>query len=246
MSILTRIDRHKNLILRSRFHYYRMAMVHPPFWLFVRGKTERVLAEDTPGATAIYTEVVVEDCYDILTFSRSHSPQVIVDIGANIGLFSQLCSMVFPQAKIYAYEPHPQAVQWLRKNAKNKTIQVIEGAVSSQLGDELRLDLGEDSTVAHLADTGQVVVPKVAVADVAEGRQIDLLKMDCEGSEWDILQDESLLKRAQYFCLEYHLISEQSLAQLKQLIEKSGHIVTKVNAKPGDERFGILWSVQKQ
>ncbi|MEC4806240.1 MAG: FkbM family methyltransferase [Jaaginema sp. PMC 1079.18] len=239
-----KITRQFNLILRSGFHYYRMAMVKPPFWICLRGKCDRVAAEDTLGATTIYCEVIVEDCYDILGWARSHSPQVIVDIGANIGLFSQMCSMVFPEAQIYAYEPHPEALKWLRQNAQNKQITVVEGAVSSQSG-ELRLDLGEDSTIAQVSPMGQFAVNKVDIATLAENQEIDFLKMDCEGSEWDILQDESLLQRTQFFCLEYHLSKQQSLADLKLLIQRGQHQVTRIKPQPGCQDFGVLWSMRQ-
>ena len=41
------------------------------------------------------------------------------------------------------------------------------------------------------------------------GGKIDLLKMDCEGSEWDILENPKSLSQVDNITLEYHLWANQ-------------------------------------
>lgn len=113
------------LLRRSRFHYYRYAVTRPPYWLWADGQLWRIAASDEPGTGSCYSEVAVEDCYGIFSYARRARPRLIVDIGANLDMFSKLCSMLFPDADIYAYEPHPSPLIWLRQNASGTKIQVV-------------------------------------------------------------------------------------------------------------------------
>ncbi|MFB2833822.1 FkbM family methyltransferase [Floridanema evergladense] len=232
----------KNILIRSNFHYFRMAMVHPPYWISANGKSCQVFADDNLGSITCYREVIIDDCYDIFNYSKQVNPSVIVDIGANVGMFSKLCSLLFPNADIYAYEPNPNALKWLDKNSKDTRIKVFPYAVSNEMG-VLMLDTECDSTIGRINQSGKTSVKSIAASEVAESRQIDLLKMDCEGSEWSILRDKSLLQRTQYFCLEYHLYDERSIKDLKTLIQESGHQISRISYNTAyGEKFGLLWS----
>ena len=233
------------LLRRSQFHYYRMSMTHPPFWLAAKGKVCRVFSDSTAGARACYAEVLVTDCYRLFPYAKHNAPRVIADIGANVGMFSRLCTLLFPEADVFAYEPHPAAIPWLHENAKDTRIRVIPCAVQKNQGMQ-RMSAGQDSTVGQVGPTGGFSVQCISAAEVAQGMPIDLLKMDCEGSEWSILEDASLLGRTQDFCMEYHLDESRSLAHLEDLIRSAGHRVLKVSPKAGyHDRFGTLWSTQQ-
>jgi FkbM family methyltransferase len=244
MNLQTRLRNSARLLQRSHFHYYRMAMLQPPFWLSVNGKTCRVAAGNDAGSGSCYAEVVIEDCYEIFNYARRANPKVIVDIGANLGMFSKLCSMLFPQADIYAYEPNPSALKWLRRNAEDTRIQVTPCAVGRTSG-LVKLDTSCDSTIGQISEDGDLEVQCVAAVEVAAGKQIDFLKMDCEGSEWEILQDTTLLNRSKEACLEFHLIDNRSLDELCALIEKAEHRILEIGNTKDNGKFGVIRSVHK-
>jgi len=234
----------KNIFLRSGFHYFRMAMVQPPYWLSVKGKTCRILAGNDSGSATCYREVIIDDCYDIFKYSKHYNPLVIADIGANVGMFSKLCSLLFPRANIYAYEPNQTALNWLEQNAQKTHIRVFPFAVSENSG-TLMLDTQCDSTLGKISKNGNLSIQCIAASEVAEGNPIDLLKMDCEGSEWSILRDPSLLRRTQHFCLEYHLDDAHAVEELQDLIEKAGHQILRISPNENyDGQFGLLWSTR--
>ncbi len=54
------------------------------------------MAGNESGSGTCYSEVVVEDCYCTSDYRKRAKPQVIVDIGANIGVFSKLLLNAFP------------------------------------------------------------------------------------------------------------------------------------------------------
>ena len=243
MSIYDQIKRSFGLLSRSGFRYYRMAMVNPPYRLSVNGRSCIIFAPDSQGSRTCYGEVIGGDCYKILKYSKVHKPSVIVDIGANIGIFSKLCSLLFLNADIYAYEPNPEAFTWLEKNAEKTNIQVFNCAISENSGIAM-LDTQCDSTVGRICQEGNLPVRCLQSSEVAQGFQIDLLKIDCEGSEWSILQDSSLLDRTKYLCLEYHLYDKHTLQEMQEIIEKSNHKVKYIDPHPGyNGKFGLIWSV---
>jgi FkbM family methyltransferase len=231
-------------LIRSQFHYYRNAMLHPPFWLSAGGRNTRIWANDSLGSSTTYHEIIVEDTYGMFEYYKHHQPSVIADIGANVGMFSKLCSLLFPDADIYSYEPNPDAFSWLEKNAEATGIKAYPCAVGARSG-VVMLNAEYDSTIGLISPEGNIPVNCIAASEVAQGHQIDLLKMDCEGSEWSILQDTSLLRRTQYFCLEYHLSDDRTIQDLQELIEKAGHRILRLCPNSVYEnKYGLLWSTR--
>jgi FkbM family methyltransferase len=241
--LLKRLRNSARLLRRSRFHYYRYAVAKPPYWLWANGQLCRVAADDEPGAGSCYSEVAVEDCYGIFGYARRAKPKVIVDVGAHLGMFSKLCSMLFPDADIYAYEPHPRPLKFLHQNAEGTRIRVMPVAVAEKAG-LARLDTSCDSTNARVTDEGDLEIQCVAASSVAEGREIDFLKMDCEGSEWSILRDPSLLARTREFCLAYHL-DGRPVEELLQLVEASGHRIVECVGTDKGRDYGMIRSVRE-
>jgi hypothetical protein len=92
-------------------------------------------------------------------------------------------------------------------------------------------------------DNGGYVVDSIASSDVANGRDIDILKLDCEGAEWEILSSGSLLKRARVCMMEYHEVGGYKLQELKDIIHAFGHRVIYSDDKEMDNvNCGMLIS----
>lgn len=119
---------------------------------------------------------------------------VVYDIGANVGYFSLLAAVLAgPEGQVYAFEPLPRNIEFLRKHInlnKLDTIEVIEAAVSDHSG-EAAFDLGASSAMGHLADSGEIFVRMVAMDEMLMSGEIqppDYIKVDVEGAEYEVLK----------------------------------------------------------
>lgn len=137
----------------------------------------------------------------------------VVDVGANIGVFSLWAERL--GAHVDAFEPEPRTFASLVTNVTGRRISPRQAALVGQPSPAARLYLSElDSTRNTLAgkeiESGETLsdfvdVPTVTLADVV-GSGCDLLKLDCEGAEFEALlgADDDTLRRAQRLILEFH------------------------------------------
>jgi FkbM family methyltransferase len=144
----------------------------------------------------IYKEIFVDRCYD-MTFDRS--APLILDIGANSGLFALRLKQLYPSAQIACYEPFPpNFVQLENTIAVNclDGVTPLQKAVGAHPGRAKlfvhKRNMGGHSFYAVEAHTTDHV--DVEVIDIPSilgdlQQQVDLLKLDCEGAEFDILMN---------------------------------------------------------
>ena len=126
---------------------------------------------------------------------------VIYDIGANVGYFSLLASVLTGAGgRVYSFEPLPRNIDFLRRHIdlnQLENISVIEAAVSDQPG-EAYFDMGASSAMGHLAESGELRVEMVSLDQmVADGTLLhpDFIKLDVEGAEYHALCGAETLLR---------------------------------------------------
>ena len=188
--------------------------------------------------------------YEIEGFEIKEN-DLIIDVGGHVGLFASYASLKCPEGKIISIEPHPQNFLLLTKNIKNnnflKTKLVNKAITKSNEDIELFIDSLDDS--AHsIYGTGKksILIKSMTLIEIMNENKFlkcDLLKMDCEGAEFEIMQslsDKELLK-IEKICLEYHLKGNNlsSLDNLRIRLEKMDYYV---NIKPTNEFLGMLYA----
>lgn len=182
------------------------------------------------AAIAQIREIVLADQYLAQQFLQENS--VVIDAGANIGLFSLWASSLSPQGKVYAFEPSTLTFSLLRKNV-----------LANNLPDRIypyREGLGERPSSKKLLISGGVLQTDNAMADSSfvEGREggfvgaeeveittidnlveqaglerVNFIKIDTEGYEGRVIQGAS--KTIKTFsptiaCSAYHLASDKT------------------------------------
>ena len=140
----------------------------------------------------------------------------VLDIGAGIGDFSLYAALGHPTNKVYAFEPFPESFGLLERNLElnnAKNVRALPEAIGGQTG-RLALDLssGEPlqySTEGTATAADRLMVPCLSLEDAFERLSLvhcNLLKMDCEGAEYDILFNAppAILDRIDHIVMEYH------------------------------------------
>jgi FkbM family methyltransferase len=138
-----------------------------------------------------FGELAVRSVYRLNT---SFVPDVIVDAGGNIGLFSLRAAAAYPSAKIVICEPVPQCVEQIRKNlllngVSAEVLSVCLGGGERRIPFYVREAVGS-SFNPEKPYTTQIDVEVIRLQDilgVRRGRQI-LVKLDIEGMELEVLE----------------------------------------------------------
>ena len=194
------------------------------------------------------------------------SNSIIIDIGANIGCYS-LYAAQSEGTKIYAFEPMPENFALLQENVKQNNleeqIKVFPYAVSGE-EEERTLYLGSSplhsflpiqkspfhakfSQDAQSQEQESITVPCISLQQVFDDNNIrlcDLLKIDCEGGEYDILYNlpAEYYKRISHIRMEYHnhLQNDRNTGKaLIQFLTDQGFKIVKI--KKGSEYQGDIW-----
>ena len=119
---------------------------------------------------------------------------VIVDAGANIGVASTWFRLRYPDATILAIEPVQENHRWLLRNldgdAQSTAVRAALGRETGQLTMQLARHGAEHAVGARAGTWGSEEVPARRLDDLLREHghdQVDLLKLDVEGSEIDAL-----------------------------------------------------------
>jgi FkbM family methyltransferase len=156
-------------------------------------------------------------------------PDVILDIGSNIGSSILFFHEQFPTARIYGFEPNPDTFQLLQKNvASLPSVQVFNyglGAADANIavpfdGADFSRFLSKDKTAdwsGPLFPTSCQIRHAGHVVRNLDLIKVDLIKIDCEGAEYDILTalPPELLFQSKWIVGEMH---DESAFQLLALL----------------------------
>jgi FkbM family methyltransferase len=127
----------------------------------------------------------------------------ILDLGGHIGSFSIQCSHFFSHnCNVHIYEPEPGNYQQIKKNIKlnnSRNVKAYNEALSSQKGEGFLYFNPEHRGASQLNRGLSYKTEKIPVIINAlknaisrfKDEKIDLLKIDIEGSEYDVLMGAS-------------------------------------------------------
>lgn len=170
------------------------------------------------------TEIFVDQNYK----QRLSSNPYILDCGANIGLSVIYLKRLFPKAEIVAFEPDGKNFEILKKNVESfgltgvdlrkEAVWVRDGPVSFSAQGSM------DSRIDSQSNGSSGSVTGIRLRRYMD-RDVDFLKMDIEGAEYEVLKDiGDNLRNAKNIFIEYHGLFEQNgeLVDMLQLFSQNG------------------------
>jgi len=177
----------------------------------------------------ILKEVFINGIYNV---SINH-PFIFVDIGMNVGITSLFFAKNIECKKVVAFEPFQPTLLFARKNLeKNDVAQKIQinevglgyppRTLSINYSEEFKGSVGINGVASYLKGKKDMREEKLTIMDVFEALNsiVDeriVLKIDCEGSEYEILQrlnETDLLSRFDIIMIEWHIKGPCSLRKI--------------------------------
>lgn len=148
-----------------------------------------------------FMEIFNQDIYALESLSLPPNP-TIIDLGANIGLFSLAAHTYFPDAHIISYEPHPDTFSYLQKNAPFATL--YNAAVAAD--GVAFIQAAGISAQRKLAPHGFPVTSYSLNTILQNIPTVDLLKIDIEGSEFPLIENATpaTLSKIHRIVMEIH------------------------------------------
>ena len=177
-------------------------------WLaLLKPSSRRVVLTDIPGIGNFYVDLsdrgqcgyflnrglANERAETSLFMNVPLSFKAIFDLGAHIGFYSRVFVHSAPAAWVHAFEPNPRSFQMLRKNLESYPQVVVQPLAVADKSGVRDFFVNGCSDLSSLLEhkAKRIAVRTVSLEDYCQTQgifQVDLIKCDVEGAEWEVLQ----------------------------------------------------------
>ena len=211
--------------------------------------------EDIPGYLGIVGEVSTFDCYELKKLD--FVPDLIFDIGANVGAFARHAHELFPSAQIVCVEPDPDNFENLCKFTNGPCFTFINLPIGKgkiwrhvntpSIGHRCYMSAGlgfPEDRIGSVENSAVVLTEAspITLVDLANRFPLDsknvFLKMDVEGNEHTVFTDPesmAVLRKCRAFSIEVHRYAI------------TGDLINEVRQKTGEaldsfkDKFDVHW-----
>lgn len=188
------------------------------------------------GDAMTIAEIFLDDSY-VRDVTLPHNP-VVIDVGGFIGDFALYAVKRLNARRVIVCEPSPRNWALLLKNIANNgyegRIVPVNKAVTDGRNVMMNIDAPDEEqcmvSAYHSSERPLSEVPGISLGELLREHaveSVDLLKIDCEGGEYEILESSpsDVLSRIRNIVLEYHQVDGvwDKLEKLKQRLRREGY-----------------------
>lgn len=211
------------------------------------GHTVSIRLPTEIGVKVAFIELLLDDCYQLRRLIRlGEAITRVIDVGANVGLFGLAARNAFHTAVIHAYEPNRALEPYLSEQCRSAGVEVFYEAVGRE-ADTVTLDVINAAESVHTASRSDPAgtIPQIALRTAIEriGGSVDLLKIDCEGSEWEMLAAPASWRSVRYVTMEYHLREGLNHDSIGEALRRCGFLILDQNRA---ETYGLVFARNEQ
>ena len=189
------------------------------------------------------TPDILRALFEEIWIAQAHNPpgyeiqrgDTVVDVGANIGTFTTFAATRAPGVIVFAFEPSKANFEWLRKNIEASGLKNVRAFQQAVAGSSAERPFFVEPTNSMFHSLNTVIgvdggirqselVKCVSLDDLFREHGIEcchLLKLDCEGAEFEILRNCSpeTLRRVKKIVGEYHEVGEDNGETWERLLK---------------------------
>jgi len=246
----TSVERYKNLVRHidnwPDYFFRKLKKGFHPAAFVTKGYAQKFLVP-SKALYLVFKEIFVTDFYAIDKLVKSLPPNpVIIDIGANAGYFNIILFSKINEGTVYAYEPIPSNYELFKKNIslnpllQNK-IHLFNNAVTGTPQEyvELFMETNDNNSVIasvyadfDTQNKHSIKVPAISLYQIIKTNNlqyVDLIKIDCEGSEYPIIYETpgEVWDKINRLTVEVHNLDEEkrNVSFLTKFLKQKGYAV---------------------
>lgn len=182
-----------------------------------------------------------------LWMALSARSRVILDVGANTGLFSLVAKSIHPSAKVYSFEPVERIHKKLRRNIEANGFDIVaeQLGVSNHTGTALIYDLPEDHVYSvtvnkNLNPASHTVIPTSIFVTTLDNYvrsnnlgPVELLKIDVETHEPEVLEGACKLIRESRPSMLVEVLTTEAASRIMGILRDLNYVYFSIDELKG-------------
>ena len=205
--------------------------------------------------TVVFLENFFLDSYDRVEGFMIKENDTVIDIGAHIGYFTIYAAKKAKKGKVISFEPSKESFKVLKNNLKINNIQNVNieniGVRNESGNSILYVDRDNEIGNSMFSNDKNLIKENVQVTSITEiikkynVKSIDLLKLDCEGAEYEIILKLpiNILNKIKRISIEVHKIDNFDIKDIEKfLLENNFQVKTEYLLGQSDASLPMLYA----
>jgi FkbM family methyltransferase len=219
-------------LLDEAFEKFSLTEIHGKIYMsMMKHEKKLTLQINSFDGWGAFYEILVRDVYETIT----EEDLVVIDVGMNVGTAALFFASRDNVKRVYGFEPVPSSCAIAEVNfglndigskiqhtcaalgKGEKKIQIpkaysgsVGASVTGFVMDKIHQPADFDSTIEVLVKDASTAINTIML----KHREKILLKLDCEGAEYEIVEDlfeQGILKEISFIIIEWHYKGKQVL-----------------------------------